>query len=109
MLHELQGADFGPRIGELFEVHLAEGLVVPLRLTSVANLGAPHAPGGRRPFSLLFQGPPSPQFLTQGTYRLQNEGLGAFDLFIVPLGPEPVAPRTEPSQARRMQYEAIFN
>jgi hypothetical protein len=99
MLDELREADFAARLGQLFEVHLAEGFVIPLHLASVSNLGAPQAPGGRHPFSLMFHGPQSPQFLTQGTYRLRNEGLGAFDLFIVPLGPK----------ARRMQYEAIFN
>ena len=99
MLDKLQEADFSPRLGQLFEVRLAEELVIPLHLASVANLGAPQAPGGRHPFSLLFLGPQSAQYLAQGTYRLQNEGLGTFDLFIVPLGP----------RAGRMQYEAIFN
>jgi hypothetical protein len=109
MLHELQEADFAARVGQVFEVDLGEGVVVPLHLASVTNLGAPQAPDGRHPFSLLFRGPQSPQFLTQGTYRLQNEGLGALDLFIVPLGPEPGSLRPGKPQAARMRYEAIFN
>jgi hypothetical protein len=52
----------------------------------------------RKPFSLLFLGPPS-FVLPQATYRFEHETIGAFDLFIVPVG------RT----AQGVSYEAVFS
>ena len=49
-------------------------------------------------FSILFRGPLDPIF-GQGLYRLEHDRLGAFDLFIVPIGREPDG----------MRYEAVFN
>ncbi len=65
---------------------------------SVTELGQANKPEMQRPFSLIFLGPVSQQFLGQSTYRLQHEQMGSFDLFIVPIGPE----------AGRMRYEAIL-
>jgi hypothetical protein len=49
-------------------------------------------------FSLIFTGPLD-QFLTQRTYRFEHEKLGAFDLFIVPIGKDQSS----------FHYEAVFN
>lgn len=49
------------------------------------------------PFALLFYGP-GERLLPQRIYRLEHATLGAFDLFIVPLGPD----------AQGLRYEAIF-
>ena len=98
MLDKLESTDFSGCLDQIFRLRLEDLDPIPLELTSVTELGAAYVPGGRRPFSLLFLGPPGPQYLLQGTYHLEHEGLGAFDLFIVPLGP----------QEGRMQYEAVF-
>ena len=98
MLDKLQSTDFSGCLNQVFQLRLEELDPIPLELVSVTELGAPYMPGGRRPFSLLFLGPPSPRYLLQGTYRLEHEGLGTLDLFVVPLGP----------QEGRMQYEAVF-
>ncbi len=49
-------------------------------------------------FSLLFGGPREPQ-LPQGLYRLENERMGSFEIFLVPVD------LTEEGY----QYEAVFN
>jgi hypothetical protein len=50
-------------------------------------------PGGRAPFSLVFQGGPSPP-LTQGIYRVEHEAVGAIEIFLVPIAAD--------------RYEAVF-
>ncbi|HEY3733054.1 MAG TPA: hypothetical protein VGL63_03985 [Streptosporangiaceae bacterium] len=59
----------------------------------------------RTPFSVVFHGPLNP-VLPQGIYRLEQERLGALDLFIVPIGPD--EPKTPGSAAKAMRYEAAF-
>jgi hypothetical protein len=49
-------------------------------------------------FSILFRGPLEPA-VWQGTYKVEHDQLGAFDLFIVVLGGEEDG----------MRYEAVFN
>jgi hypothetical protein len=98
MLDTLQSTDFRGCLNQVFRLRREELDPIPLELVSVTELGAPYVPGGRPPFTLLFLGPPSSQYLLQGTYHLEHDGLGAFDLFVVPLG----------SQAGRMRYEAVF-
>lgn len=49
-------------------------------------------------FSLIFHGPQSP-FLPQDMYQVENEKLGEFELFLVPVGAAP----------NGFQYEAVFN
>ena len=51
----------------------------------------------RVPFSLLFLGPRDP-ILPQRIYRFDDEQLGAFEMFIVPIGRDD----------RGVEYEAIF-
>ena len=98
MLDKLRSTDFQPLCTQKFDVRLDGVEPIALELVSVTDLGAARQEGMRRPFSLLFLGPVSNQYLPQGTYRLQHEQMGALDLFIVPLGP----------QQGRMRYEAIF-
>ena len=49
-------------------------------------------------FSLVFLGPPKP-FLSQQMYRVEHPVIGAFPLFIVPVGKRPEG----------FLYEAVFN
>ena len=101
MLDRLTSADFTPYLHQTFTIRLEPVESIALELAQVTELGSASAePGaGRRPFSLLFLGPVSQQYLLQHIYRLEHEQLGALDLFLVPLGPV----------GGRMRYEAVFN
>jgi hypothetical protein len=98
MLDKLQSTDFFPLLNEKFSIRLDGTEPIDLELVSVTEAGSASKPEARPPFSLHFLGPASSQYLIQRTYRLEHEHMGAFDLFIVPLGPE----------MGRMRYEAIF-
>ena len=50
-------------------------------------------PGGRAPFSVVFEGGPSPP-LPQRIYRVEHDGLGALEIFLVPIAAD--------------RYEAVF-
>ena len=84
-----------------------EGLdPVPAELVEVADLGQrPMSPegSGERSFSLVFLlpllGPKGTAYLPQRTYRVEHDGIGALDIFLVPLG----------ILNGKMKYEAIFN
>lgn len=96
---------------KLFEDHLNETFVVrvdlidpaylalDLTLASVTLMGHPPAEGEnrRQAFALLFRGPGQP-VLAQRTFQVDNDRLGALELFLVPVGPTGAA----------MQYEAVF-
>ena len=73
-------------------------IVVRSEVTPLGPAPAPTADGPRRvPFSLLFHGPPTP-ILPQRIYPVDHGAIGAFELFLVPLGPDRVG----------MRYEAVF-
>jgi hypothetical protein len=100
MLESFTAATFEPHRGEPFSVRATEQIALALTLSEVTPLGP--APAGaegprRAPFSLMFHGPQTP-ILPQRIYRVEHEAIGTFDLFLVPLGPDPVG----------MRYEAIF-
>lgn len=100
MLETFTLETFLPRVGETFSVSV-EGLP-PLEfvLVSATAWGDDNMRGSskyRQPFSLLFSGPLQP-VLPQRIYPLENAETGAFELFLVPLGP----------QGEGMRYEAIF-
>ena len=99
MLDKLQSADFFPHLNETFCIKL-DGVTEPiaLELVQITGAGSRSRPEAKQPFSLLFLGPVSQQYLVQHIYRLEHEQMGALDLFLVPLGPE----------EGRMRYEAIF-
>ena len=69
-------------------------------LISVTELGestGTEPPDGRQPFSIVFRGP-GDVLLPQRIYMIEHEEIGAFDLFLVPIGPD----------ERGLRYEAIF-
>jgi hypothetical protein len=98
MLDKLQSTDFIPLLNEKFSIRLDGNEPIDLELVSVTKAGPAPRPEARQPFSLLFMGPVSQQYLIQHIYCLEHERMGALELFIVPLGPE----------GGRMRYEAIF-
>jgi hypothetical protein len=101
MLDELTAAHFAPYQNQTFTVRLDGVEPIALELAGITELGSGGAEPGprRRPFSLLFLGPVSRQYLLQHIYRLEHEQIGALDVFLVPLGAE----------GGRMRYEAVFN
>ncbi len=99
MLDKLQSSDFLPYMNQTFCIRLEGIAPIDLELVEVSEVGAARGPAFRKPFSLMFLGPVSQQYLLQATYRLEHSQMGALDLFIVPLGP----------QQGRMRYQAIFS
>jgi hypothetical protein len=101
MLEDFTVATFSGRIGQAFRVH-AEAATLEMELRSATEAHrrdgeAPARQGARTPFSLVFRGPLEP-VLPQRIYRFETGGLGEFELFIVPIGPDESG----------MQYEAVF-
>ena len=96
MLEKLTIEDFEGRVGETFSASAADGRTLTLTLTSVDGLYAP-PDGGRTPFSLEFRDV-ARDHVPQQTVAIEHPEIGAFDLFVVPLGPGPDG----------MRYEAIF-
>jgi hypothetical protein len=105
---------FAPHLGETFHLRLPTRpdadppTPLDLQLIEVTDLtqrGAPpDAPGAagtagdhRAPFSIVLRGPPAP-VLPQRIYSLEHAGVGVFQLFLVPIGPD----------GGGMRYEAVF-
>ena len=68
-----------------------------LRLVEAKTLGGTEV-GGRRPFSLIFEGPGGAP-LAQQTYRFEQAAFDVLEMFIVPVG----------QGASGIQYQAVFN
>lgn len=99
MLKDFTASTFAKRVGNQFTVRLDDDSNFDLELVSVTP-GLARASGSRPqrgPFSILFCGPPEP-ILPQRIYQFENHDLGAFEIFIVPIGYD----------NGRMQYEAVF-
>lgn len=58
----------------------------------------PGEQGGMERFSVFFSGP-GDSFLPQKSYALEHDQMGAFDIFLVPIGRDD----------RGYNYEAVFN
>jgi hypothetical protein len=93
-LEQLTHETFAARIGEPFAITEPAALELSLEQANLA--GAAHDPA-RRPFSLVFRGPPRP-LLAQRTYRLEHAALGTLEIFIVPIS----------CDAGGARYEAVF-
>ena len=86
-------ADFSTVVDTPFSL---EGSHV-LYLVEAEGTGERAAGLERDPFRLVFLGPADP-VLPQRTYRLEHEGLGTLEIFLVPIAQD----------ARGTSYEAIF-
>ena len=86
-LDALTVSDFEPllrqrfRLAETFDAELVE-------VTEIER-----EPGGRAPFSLVFEGGPTPP-VPQGIYAVHHERLGTIEIFLVPIASD--------------RYEAVF-
>ncbi len=95
----LEASQFRDRLREPFRVHVNEAEPLELELFEVRELPQHDSTETfRPPFSVLFVGP-AETALQQGTFRVENDTLGALDLFLVTLGP---------GSDGRMLHEAVF-
>lgn len=91
MLEKLTADDFRPLEGQRFRVVPDGAEAFEVELVEVTELA--REPGGRAPFSLVFKGGPNPP-LEQAIYRVEHDGLGELEIFLVPIAVD--------------RYEAIF-
>lgn len=97
MLESFTCATFSSRLGERFAVQVDGATSLDVEVVEARELGEAREEAARPPFSVIFQGPRQP-VLPQRIYRFQHPDMGAFDLFIVPVG----------ADQRGIQYEAVF-
>jgi hypothetical protein len=98
MLESFELGTFEPHLGESFRIQKVDSSWAEVTLIEATALGeGALAEGLRAPFSIVFRGPQNP-LLPQRTYRVEHENLGAFELFLVPIGPD----------GEGMRYEAVF-
>lgn len=100
MLEDFTVETFTERMGDRFRVSIDEATALDVELIDAATAASGstlETPGKRTPFSLVFRGPPEP-VLPQRIYRFEHEVLGAFEIFVVPIG------RDEDG----VRYEAVF-
>ena len=94
MLEHLSSRIFAEQLNTTFHLMVPEAAELLLELLEVSEKD-PSAPVEQ--FSLVFRGPLTP-ICPQGIYGVKHDKLGAFELFFVPLGPDPVG----------MRYQVIF-
>ena len=82
---------FRELLNDRFRISPPDGEAFDVQLVDVTEI--PREPGGRAPFSLVFEGGPSPP-LEQRIYRVEHDGLGAMEIFLVPIAVD--------------RYEAVF-
>jgi hypothetical protein len=90
-LESLSVADFAALRGDRFRIALGDSPSFEVELVEVTEIA--REPGGRAPFSLVFQGGPNPP-LPQRIYRVEHDELGQMDIFLVPIASD--------------RYEAVF-
>jgi len=91
-LETLTAADFEALRGDRFRI--APGDAPPFNAQLIETTEIPHEPGGRAPFSLIFQGGPNPP-LPQRIYAVEHDELGVIEIFLVPIAAD--------------RYEAVFS
>lgn len=97
MIESFTSDIFSARLGEEFRIRLDAERSIATRLIEVHER-ARHASANRTPFTLLFRGP-ADAVLPQRMYAMEHAEMGAFELFLVTVGPD----------AEGMRYEAVFS
>ena len=90
-LGALTAGDFEPLLYQRFGFASDATMPFEVELIGVSETGSPGP--SRSQFSLVFRGGPSPP-LPQGIYRVENAGVGAIEIFLVPIAAD--------------RYEAVF-
>jgi hypothetical protein len=103
MLHHLHAVTFRGQMNSIFRIHPPCMPAVDVELLEVTERGAADsrqlgAATRQERFSIVFRGPRE-RLLQQGTYEMQHDHLGAFELFLVPVGQD----------RDGVYYEAVFN
>ena len=95
MPDELSIAIFKSHLNTAFQATDPEGHAVPMKLIEVSE-----GPQDARleQYSVVFQAPPD-ALNSQGNYQFRHPGIGAFLIFIVPIGKD----------AEGLYYEAVFS
>ena len=94
---------FQPRVGETFRIHARADTRIEAELIEARALGggpsrAPSDTSQRRtPFALSFRTSLTAP-LPQSIYEIVHDEMGAYEIFLVPVGPD----------GKGMVYEAIF-
>ena len=97
MTAELTEKEFSKHVNTKFRIPIEPPL--ELELTEVKGyLSQPNEQTGMERFSAFFHGP-SDRLLPQGSYPLEHELMGAFELFLVPIARDEMG----------FRYEAVFN
>lgn len=96
MPQSLAPADFEPHLGSDFAVASAPEGSSSLKLASLERHAQSNSPRAE-PFTLVFV---SELVLDQRIHELHHPELGAMQIFLVPIGPDP---------SGQLRYEAIFN
>lgn len=90
--------EFSRHVGTKFRVNLDQR-EIDLDLVEVKGYQPQDSEQrGMERFSVFFAGPRDP-FLPQRTYRLEHEGMGEFEIFLVPVS----------GDDQSFRYEAVFN
>lgn len=98
-MDSLEFASFVPLLHQSFHIRLGSGDLYDLELVEVVETGSAPGPNFRKPFTLIFANSDKTVYLPQRTYRIEHDGLGSMDLFVVPLGPDKTG----------MRYQVIFS
>ncbi|MBV8568832.1 MAG: hypothetical protein JO366_12750 [Methylobacteriaceae bacterium] len=96
MPEQLTAEHFLPHVDKVFRVL---GGAHALTLVQVDALPLQPNVGQRRPFTLIFRGPPG-NVLREGLYTMEVDAGPAFDLYIIPV----YTPARD-----RQDYQAVFN
>ena len=86
MLDQLTKESFENCKSNRFILEVGDGTKIPLVIKKVKHLRESPAEGLRNQFAVVFKG--GKDVLPQQVYSLQNEELGALDVFLVPMGRE---------------------
>lgn len=98
MLESFTLETFSERLCETFRIYPDTSNPLEVELISATDLSEATGKEPRgRPFSIVFRGPKD-ILLPQRIYRMEHAGIGSFELFIVPIGPD----------EEGLRYEAIF-
>ena len=97
-LTHLKKSDFSRHLGEKFYIYKSELNKVDVQLIEVSSTPYDTSDHDEESFTLLFKGRHE-QRLEQETYKIENDTMGTFPLFIVPVY----------SHDKDSRYEAVFN